>query len=311
MIGKLLKNKNTRLLLISVILGLVAALLVRSYVAETVFQRTGGKVVPIVVAKTEIPTGTVINADQLTSVAIPEAYLQARTVRVQDQSFLVGQRPSVDLMPGEAIQWPEIQLAPDQTLADRLRVDQRAVTIRVDQSGSLDGMIQPGDRVDVVCQVRSNGAGSVMHVVAQNMTIIAVNNRLTATASGGVGDKKNDTVSNNVSSVTFRASLQESMLLSYAESQGRMTLLLRNDKDVLEAPEKDIGSADLLGPVAQTSNTPPPDAPDYPTIYEPGQKPRIGNLPGAGYLDEELKKLKPEDAEKRIIQELQKPSPTP
>jgi len=309
MMAKLLKNKNTRLLLISVILGLVAALLVRSYVAATIFQRTGGKVVPIVVAKTDIPAGTAIKSEQLTILAIPEAYLQARTVRAQDQSFLLGQRPAVDLKQGEAIQWPEIQLAPDQTLSDRLNVDQRAVTVRVDQTGSLDGMIEPGNRVDIVCQVRSGGSGGVMHMVAQNMTVIAVGTRLTASSEGVYG-KKSGSGTSNASTVTFRASPEEAMLLSYAETQGRMVLLLRNDKDVLTAPEKNVGAADLLGSASAETNPPEPSGGDYPTIYEPGQIPRVGNLPATSDLREDLKKMKPEDAEKRILQELQKPSPT-
>ena len=308
MIAKLFKNRNARLLFISVILGLVAALLVRSYVADTVFRRTGGKVVPIVIAKTEIPAGTTIKADQLAIVSMPEAYLQARSVRAQDQSFLIGQKPGVDLMQGEAIQWPEIQLAPEQTLADRINVDQRAVTIRVDQTGSLDGMIQPGNRVDIVCQVRSGSSGGTMHMVAQNMIVIAVGNRLTASNDG---EKKGATSSNNVSTVTFRAAPQEAMLLAYAETQGRMTLLLRNDRDVVTAPEKNIGSSDLLGSITAEANSPPPNSSgDYPTIYEPGQSPRVGNLPSTSGLTEDLKKLQPEDAQKRILQELQKPSPT-
>jgi pilus assembly protein CpaB len=303
-----LKNKNTRLLLISILLGLVAALLVRSYVADIVFQKTGGNVIPIVIAKSEIPAGTPIRAELLSVLTIPEAYLHARTVRAQDQALLLGQRPAVDLAPGEAIQWPEIQLAPDETLADRLSIEQRAVTIRVDQTGSLDGMIQPGDRVDIACQVRATGSGGVMHVVAQNMTIIAVGRRLTA-SNDETDPKKGDTSPSNASSVTFRASLQEAMLLSYAETQGRMILFLRNDKDVITEPAKNVGSTDLLGASRQEVNPPETVSGDYPTIYEPGQKPRVGNLPGSNDLMEDIKKLKPEDAEKRILQELQKPSP--
>jgi len=303
-----LKNTNTRLLLISILLGLVAALLVRSYVADIVFQKTGGNVIPIVIAKTEIPAGTLIRAEQLSVLTIPEAYLHARTVRVQDQALLLGQRPAVDLAPGEAIQWPEIQLAPDETLADRLSIEQRAVTIRVDQTGSLDGMIQPGDRVDIACQVRATGSGGVMHVVAQNMTIIAVGRRLTA-SNDETETKKSDTGPSNASSVTFRAPLQEAMLLSYAETQGRMILFLRNDKDVITEPARNVGSTNLLGTSQQEVNPPEAVGGDYPTIYEPGRKPRVGNLPGSSDLMEDIKKLKPEDAEKRILQELQKPSP--
>ena len=99
------------------------------------------------------------------------------------------------------------------------------------------------------------------------------------------------------------------MLLSYAETQGRMILFLRNDKDVITEPAKNVGSTDLLGASRQEVNPPETVSGDYPTIYEPGQKPRVGNLPGSNDLMEDIKKLKPEDAEKRILQELQKPSP--
>jgi|GEM_PF-6449125 pilus assembly protein CpaB len=315
MLSKLLKHKNARLLLISIILGLVAALLIRSYISQTIFRETGGKVVPIVVAKTEIPAGTVIRAEQLAITTIPEAYLHARSVHARDQSFLIGQRPSVDLVQGEAIQWPEIQLAPDQTLQDRVGVDQRAITIRVDQTASLSGMIQPGNRVDIVCQVRSGKTGGIMHMVAQNMTIIAVGDRLTAN-SESASTKKGDSEENNVSTVTFRASPEEAMLLGYAESQGRIILLLRNDRDVIESPAKDVGASDLLGaPVAQNAPTPgtgdTTGAGEYPTIYEPGQQPRNGNLPNNRDFEQELKQLTPEDAQKRLQQQLQGATPAP
>jgi pilus assembly protein CpaB len=313
MISKLLRNKNARLVLLSIILGLIGALLVRAYVNQTVFQQTGGNVVAVVVAADDIPAGSSIRAEQLSVSTIPQAYAQARSVHAANASFLVGQKPSVDLSKGEAIQWTEIQLAPDETLGDRLNVDQRAVTLRVDATGALDGMIQPGDRVDIVCQVRSGKAGMVMHMVAQNMTIIAVGNRLTAN-TGSVAGKKDESEQNNVSSVTFRASPQEAMLLSYAETQGRIVLLLRNDKDVVTEPEQDVGATDLEGKPAENAAmpgaTPEISSGEYPTIYEPGQQPRSGNLPGNIELEEELRKLKPEDAQKRLLQELQKPSPT-
>lgn len=319
MIANLLKNKNTRLVLVSVILGLVAALLVRAYVNQAVFQKTGGSVVAIVVAAEDISAGSSIRAEQLRVFTIPEAYVQARSVRAANSSFLVGQRPAVDLAKGEAIQWTEIQLAPDETVGDRLSLGQRAITLRVDQTSLMDGMIQPGNRVDVVCQVRSGKAGIVMHMVAQNMTIIAVGDRLRANSSGSFGSKKEEAAQNAASSVTFRASPQESLLLSYAETQGRIVLLLRNDKDVVTEPQGDVGATQLEG--APATELPNPQAPvqvptpagspgDYPTIYEPGQQPRSGDLPGNDALINELKQLKPEDAQKRLLQELQKPSPT-
>ena len=104
------------------------------------------------------------------------------------------------------------------------------------------------------------------------------------------------------------------MLLTYAETQGRIVLLLRNDRDVVTEPQPDVGASELDG--AQEAPAPNPQANpqaspgDYPTIYVPGQAPRSGNLPGGNELLDELRKLKPEDARKRILQELQKPSPT-
>jgi pilus assembly protein CpaB len=312
MIAKLLKNKNLRLVLISVILGLVAALLVKSYVTDTIFTRTGGRVVPVVVATSEIPAGSVIKAEQLGVVTIPEAYLHVRAVRAESQSFLVGQTAAVDMIKGEGIEWTDMRLAPEATLGDRLDLNQRAVTVRVDQTGALNGMIQPGNRVDVLCQMRGSKSGAVMHMVAQNMTILAVGDRLTANNSSSL-PKKGDTQDNSISSVTFRTSPEGAMLLSYAESQGRITLILRNDMDIISEPLQDIGASSLvtMTPGTQVTDPKPAASSEYPTIYVPGQLGRVGNSPGDQDLINELKQMKPEDAKKRLLEELAQPSPGP
>jgi pilus assembly protein CpaB len=302
-----LKNQNLRLILISLLLGLVAALLSRTYIVEAIQSVTGGKLVQVVFAAHNIRARTPIQSSDIEMRSIPESYFSGRVIRWAMRNLLIGQTLQNDLLPGQGILWTDIHLAEDVRLVDRLPFNERAVTIKVDQTGALDGMISPGNRVDIVVQTRSQG-GQITKMVAQNMTIIAVDNRLTSENPIQAGPNNSQRAAQNgasarVSSVTFRASPADAMMLAFAETQGRIVLLLRNEGDIFSQPVPELSSRELATAKPFTNPQSNEVTPGFPMIYEPGSQPRPGNLPSADDLANKLKSFTPEDARKQLLQQ--------
>lgn len=120
---------------------------------------------------------------------------------------------------------------------ERIPKDKRILTLKVDFTGGVGGLLSPGDRVDVYwvhsADQRNRGAKATA-LLLSNMLIFALDNRTglkSVTANRGYG------------SVSVIATPEESQLLIQAQESGIIKLALRNKRDV-----KVIQSTTLMKP---------------------------------------------------------------
>jgi pilus assembly protein CpaB len=219
------------------------------YLTRLEDELAGGAKVPILVAAKDAPAGTLLTQQQLVIRDIPEAYLDSRTVRVSDTKQVVGQRLSVGLKAQQSLLWSDLTAFTDQGRLLSSLVEKGLRAVEIDSKVSnFDGLLRPGDRVDLLFTASDNAEGHRATVtLLQNLLVLSV---------GGVMERRDDDESgrrhyNGGQGVTLSATLAQSQIVTQAKTRGELTLTLRNPDDVKvveglpETTDKEITDARL------------------------------------------------------------------
>jgi pilus assembly protein CpaB len=162
---------------------------------------------------------------------------------------------------------------PDQRdfLAAALAPGQRAVTIPTDPSASASGLVQPGDRVDVIL-VQEAGDGDrrmAAETVLHNARVLAMGHDLAPTkpaAIAAVADTAPKTI-------TLEASPRDAQRLFVAARLGQLQLALRSVGDIASAEDPTpVWAGDVTG-VARSGRAASGPAPPAPAHAAPVSRP--------------------------------------
>jgi pilus assembly protein CpaB len=239
-------------LALAVVLGLIAAKVARDTIARGRDAGGRAKSIKVVVAKAPVAPGQELTADMLTMGPISAEVPPPGTFT--EPAPLVGRITAAPLFAGQPL--AETLLAPTgaaaglQALVPR---GMRAITLEVNETSGLAGMIAPGCRVDVVTTL--NGATreqSVACTVVQDVLVQAVGQRM---APGRVPDEKEGPAAR---SVTLIASPRDAEAIELASSLGRVRLVLRGSTDRTLNDSIGVSLVDLRG---EESYLPPVNPP--------------------------------------------------
>ena len=170
--------RNKRLILAltgAVICGLFAVMLVTRYLASV--DTFSKELNNVVVAKTEIPLGAKISADQLGLLPIPNGSAPEGAFRKLEDA--VGRVAVVPIGLREPI--TNLKLAPVGTesgIGAVIPPGYRAMTVKVDEIVGVSGFVMPGSYVDVVAVIVPVTAGAaakgpISKIVLQNIKVLA------------------------------------------------------------------------------------------------------------------------------------------
>jgi pilus assembly protein CpaB len=246
-------------LALAVVLGLIAAKVARDTIVRS---RNAGpaqnKTVKIVVAAGPVSPGQELTVEALTLGPIsadappPGAFT--------DPAAVVGRVAATEMFPGQPVM--------DSLLAARgsgsglqalVPKGMRAVTVEVNETSGVAGLIVPGCRVDVVTTL--SGARrdqSVAVTVVQDVLVQAVGQRMTAARNP---DEKEPAPVRNV---TLIATPREVEAIQLASSMGNTRLVLRGPNDRGLNEESGLTVVDLW-----RDNAPPPVVPVTPVVELP------------------------------------------
>ena len=160
-----LRHRIISLGLLSLAMGVMAAWGVKSQVqdflaAERERLRPHVKTVEIVVAKRNLRAGDAVSADTMALRQVPEAYAASQAVREESFKGYQGLRLTQALQAGEALLPVMVAGAEVASFSARIKPGIRAMTLQVDEVNSVSGMLQPGDRIDLLMSARLPAASS-------------------------------------------------------------------------------------------------------------------------------------------------------
>jgi pilus assembly protein CpaB len=241
------------MLLVALALGLITAYVGWNIVVSNRQQAEGPKTAKILVARRDLDPGTAIEAADIEAASWPaESAPKGTFTNVKD---LIG-RTVVSLV---AMNAPVLDgsLAPAGSppgLQALVPEGMRAVTLEVNESSGVAGLLVQGARVDVISTLR-RGDQTVARTIVENVKVTAVGSRL-------VRDPR-ESGENAVRTVTLVMSPKNAEAIELASTNGRPRLVLRGTADNSPTASPGVSLEELVGgviPAPSNTNNPVPDA---------------------------------------------------
>ncbi|HEY0079324.1 MAG TPA: Flp pilus assembly protein CpaB [Pyrinomonadaceae bacterium] len=235
--------RNKRLFVVlagAVVFGLAAAVLVSRYLANA--QAYTRNLNNVVVAKVDVPAGTKLIAEQLTTAQFPPNAVPDGTFDSMDK--LVGRVAITNIAAREPL--TDFKLAPEGSaggLSAVIPEGFRAMTVKVDDVVGVSGFLMPGALVDVVVVINPNDGGlrqdPISKIVLQNVKVLA--------NGQNIDRPKDDREAASVKAVTLQVTPEQAEKLALAATEGKLQLVMRNSVDQGDEQTQGADKRSLLG----------------------------------------------------------------
>jgi pilus assembly protein CpaB len=215
---------NKKALLIALASAVLGVVLLQLYMHRFEQEVRGGDPVDVLLARKDIPAGTVITGQHLSEYRVPERYTSGRNVVAGDLRHVVGTRVSTTVRANEPLLWTDIaRMRQDRSLANLVQPGMVAAVVG---GQSFGGLLGPGDRVDVVL-VTKDTSGLVGDDGTRKRAVTLLQSALVLAVGGSMERNEGGT-----GGVTLLLSPEQAQLLMISRGQGQLQLVLRNPDDV-------------------------------------------------------------------------------
>jgi len=225
-------------LLLSIALGTAAVLMVRSYISgEKVSITKGLEPVRVVVASRNIPANLPIKMDMIAARGVPKKFVHANSIYPEESDLLIGRELMYPVRAGDPILWMDFKGGERyRGFSSMIREGERALTLQVNKTSIIGGLLQPGDHIDILGtfsdpdrlgeQGRSRGMSTTITLL-QNVVVLAVG-QTTSARSG----RQRDLEGGAGGMLTVLVTPEEAELLVHANKEGQLHNILRNPGDI-------------------------------------------------------------------------------
>jgi pilus assembly protein CpaB len=221
---------NRRLLTVLLVAFVIAAICTFGVYRLVSGRMTAAQPVPttnVVAAKTDIKLGTLLTADNLTTIGLT-GEVPKGAVLAKDKNNVLGRGVISDLYAGEPI--IDSRLAAPGSgggLAPKIPLGMRACAVRVDDVVDVSGFVTPDMRVDVLISGTPPGVtnpteGTVARTLFQNLQVLSAGTEYQKDAEGKAKP---------VGVVNLLVTPEQAEALSLATNQTKIQLVLRNPLD--------------------------------------------------------------------------------
>ncbi len=197
----------------------------------------------VLVAAMPLSGGALIQPNNIGSTTMPVASVPADAMKdtPQNRSSLTGAMVKAPLAQGAMLTNNSVILPGDHGfLAAVLKPGMRAVTVAVDNVTDADGLIWPGDRVDVLLTQNIAGAPDAKKIAAE---VVLSDVRVIATGSELIKNSGSNTFNGStatpVSTVTLEVTQEQAARCLVAVNLGKLSLIVhsaRNSKSANKTP---------------------------------------------------------------------------
>lgn len=233
---------NRRAMFIAAALALAGITLLLVYMKRYEREMSGGDQVELLAALKPIKRGTVITDEMLTARDVPTAYVESRAIKAAERSKVVGLQSANAIAPQETVMWTDLAITTEnRDVSSLVQPGKRAVTVHGagGDEAALNGLVRPGDYVDVVATmdeslapIAAASTGSkerVAVVLLQKVLVLAVAGDTQIAAAGEPASRPGSGPADK--SITLSLNVKEAQLLALAMEKGRVSVAVRNPDD--------------------------------------------------------------------------------
>jgi pilus assembly protein CpaB len=221
---------RTVALIIAIILGIAAAVGIRTYLKgrEQQFEKQH-KLVDVVVTRTSIEAGEVLTDEMVRTRKVPTSTLSDADISLEVLDRYKGKELKRDVGRGVQLRVSHFISREPRLASRRLAEGKRAVTIAVDNTSGVAGLIKPGDHVNVHSTSVSTGRDPQTWTVLSDVAVLAVDDRMSDISVGQYGRHRR-----GYSSLTLAVTPLEAQVLTYLKDNAELTFTLRPRTEVGE-----------------------------------------------------------------------------
>ena len=241
--------KRKIVLAVSLLAGIIAALMARFYIAakdaevkalkDSIASRYGE--IRVVVFNRDLPAGTVLQQGDLGSLAVPALGLRGQAVSEEEWRSVIGRKILLGHKKRDVLFWADIEGGDPQLtgLSSDIKKTMRAISINCSGASAVSSMVKPNDHVDLGSKgTSSKDRNLVTCTILQNVLVLATGQRTAKSRSKDFANLS------GYATVTLEVTPREAEMLAFAEQiKGRLVLTLRNRNDV--SYEKELPKVDF------------------------------------------------------------------
>ncbi len=221
------------LLVLAVIFGLLSAYLSYEHMQglKRKYQSRTKKVMAIILTSSIEKGGTITESD-ISEIEVDRmANQNIQEIPWQRHKFAVLKRKANRTLPkGTILRYNDIKIERRRSdgLAGQIGSGNRAISISVDATSSVTGLIKPDDRVDIIGTFRfpemkgDKSLDVITMTILQSVRIIATGKNM------GLGSSSTLKKSRGYNTVTLELSPKEAEMIIFATQKGRLVLSLRD-----------------------------------------------------------------------------------
>ena len=239
-----MQKQRLIILIAGVVLGLIAVLMVSSYVkdmdktarkeAAKTLEKLRQNQAAVLVASKDIPANTVIQSTMLETSIVPREYVQPQAATSMDR--VSGMTTVAPISRGEQISMTKLSSAGQVTrrrdLSSLTPFGKRAVCFTAENINEVAGLIKPGDNIDLIAVVSlpgsADGKKSTQQTIVpafQNVQILAVGQETDSSGSAPKGQRE------KINQITVALSPTEANIMTFLQDQGKIRISLRSAQD--------------------------------------------------------------------------------
>lgn len=224
-------------------LGIGAGLLAMQYLNQRVAEiESHGKkqLRKVIVAKLDLQKGAVLSPETVAVRDVPTEWSHSGAITPEQFDRAANAALAYPAVKGEPLMWSQLQGQRAPSFSSRLAEGRRAVTVPVDEISSLSGMVDPGDRIDIVVTVRQEKK-NITFALLQSVVVLATGTRVTPKSEEEGGKPK------TFNTVTLDTTPEDAKRIIAAREVGKITALLRSPGDLGEVSRQKSEAFALLG----------------------------------------------------------------
>jgi pilus assembly protein CpaB len=258
-------NKTRRItLIVAAIVAIGTGVLTVNYLGG-LQQKAAPQQAPkaILVAGQDIPARTKITRDMLRETQ--RAANEIESDAILDPRQIDGKLALITIPTGSIITSSKVGSPVETSLTYRLKPGTRAVSIAIDRVKSVSGLIQAGDKVDVIAvPPRDNQSQPRGYTILRGVTVLALGNSLETAGATPSPDNQ------NYQTITLELTPEQTDMIAMADLNTTLRLALRSPKEPIRSYPVEPLYFPVSQPQHQAANVPPPANPVAPPVVRLG-----------------------------------------